>query len=92
MATVSCVYLGYISDIAGGKPEEPVQTGELWTLRLLIAALGSKYPQFQETFITASGTPVPSRQILIKPKGKQTEPPAKGLETLMEDGMRIIFW
>jgi hypothetical protein len=93
MATFTCVYLGFVSDTAGRKPEEAVTTPDGTTLSALLDILDAMHPGFKAIFISpATGRPVTSRQMLITPKGKHTGPPSKGLETPLEEGMRVIFW
>lgn len=93
MASFTCVYLGFVSDTAGGKPEERVTVPDGTTLSALLNILDGMHPGFKAIFISpATGKPVLSRQILITPRGKQTGPPSKGLDTPLEEGMRIIFW
>jgi len=84
--------LGYITDITG-KPEEDVNVPDPATLLSLIESLGSRYPEFKDTFIDPKTQKiVASRQILVTPGGKWTGPPSKGLETAVEEGMRVLFW
>jgi hypothetical protein len=93
MATFTCVYLGIVSDTASRKPEERITVPEGTTLSALLDILEYLHPGFKAIFIDpATGKPVLSRQILITPNGKQTGMPSKGLETPLEEGMRIIFW
>lgn len=90
---ITCVYLGFISDLAGRKPEERVTVREGATLSQLIDLLESVHPGFRAAFINReTAKPVLSRQILITPRGKQTGPPSKGMDTILEEGMRVIFW
>ncbi|MCQ5377777.1 MAG: hypothetical protein NO516_06990 [Candidatus Methanomethylicia archaeon] len=90
---ITCVYLGFISDIAGRMPEEKVAVQEGTTLSRLLDLLESMHPGFKAAFINReTAKPILSRQVLITPKGKQTGPPSKGLETILEEGMRVIFW
>ncbi len=89
----TCVYLGIVSDTAGRKPHEKVAVPEGTTLTALLNILESMHPGFKAIFINpATGKPVMSRQILITPKGRQTGMPSKGLDTPLEEGMRVIFW
>lgn len=90
---VTCIYLGIISDAAGMKPKEEIEVQEGTTLSSLLDLLESMHPGFKAIFINPeTSKPIMSRQMLITPKGKQTGPPSKGLETPLEEGMRIVFW
>jgi hypothetical protein len=91
VASVVCVYIGFISDIAGGKPEEEIYANGELTLSTLLDLLNSKYPGFKRLYVDpATSSIVPNRQILITPPGKITLPPS-GINNKIEEGSRVIF-
>ncbi|MEM3365382.1 MAG: hypothetical protein QXM93_03060 [Candidatus Methanomethyliaceae archaeon] len=91
MVSVVCVYIGFISDIAGGKPEEVINLNGELTLSILLDLLDNKYPGFKTLYVDpATHSLVPNRQILITPPGKITLPPS-GINNKIEEWSRVIF-
>jgi len=93
---ITCVYLGFICDLAGGKTRETINLTEgKPTVRSLLDVLRGKYVEFEETFLDMrTGKMDPRREVLVRLRGSRTLPITvlKGLDTELSEGSRVVFW
>jgi hypothetical protein len=96
MVKLTCVYIGVISDLAGGIREEEIDlTGGNPTARVLIEILGKRHRRFKDTYIDPETLRLnPRRQVLVTPPNGRTLPlgALQGLDTKMDQGFRVVFW
>jgi hypothetical protein len=95
MVKLTCVYIGVISDMVGGKREEEITLNGKNTARDLLERLDKIYQGFKEIYVDQQTQKLdPRRQVLVTPPNGRTVPlgALQGLDTMIKRGSRVVFW